>query len=405
VSGTRLKVLVTDGDSRAALAVTRSLGRLGHDVLVGDKRPWALAQASRHCAGSVVYPDPATDEKGFLDALVRHTREQHVEVILPVTDITTMLVTSARDRFEPACQVPFPDIDAVQRAADKAYVVRAAEHLGIPVPRTVFLESPADLHACLNQLPFPVVVKAHASRLRTAQGWISSGVRYVQNEAELSVEVAQRHPAEFPLLLQERIPGQGMGIFACYDHGVALAHFSHRRLREKPPSGGVSVLSESIDLSPAARVHTDALLGHLNWRGVAMVEFKVDARDGLPKLMEINGRFWGSLQLAIDAGVDFPAILLTTLKGAEHNPMPHYRLGVKSRWLLGDLDVLGIQLFGNPNGKGCPQSARDRLRALSQFLVLWERGLHYENPRLSDLGPWFSEIYHWIGRSRSRANG
>ncbi len=50
-----------------------------------------------------------------------------------------------------------------------------------------------------------------------------------------------------------------------------------------------------------------------------MVEFKADARTGTPYLMEINGRFWGSLQLAIDAGVDFPAILVAAALGA---PIP-----------------------------------------------------------------------------------
>jgi predicted ATP-grasp superfamily ATP-dependent carboligase len=406
--GIGLKVLVTDGNSRAALAVTRSLGRLGHSVFVGEKPCWALAQASRFCAGSIVYPDPATDEKAFIEALVRSVRENQIDVILPVADITTMLVTSSRGLFEPACQIPFAEAECVLRAADKAHVIRSAERLGIPVPRTVFLESRDEVQASLSQLSFPVVVKARASRLRTGQGWISSGVRYVQNEIELAAEVARRHQAEFPLLVQERIYGPGIGVFACYDRGEALAFFGHRRLREKPPSGGVSVLSESVDLSPATRAYTEALLRDLNWRGVAMVEFKVDDRDGTPRLMEINGRFWGSLQLAIDAGVDFPAILLTTLNGAERRPMPHYRRGVKSRWLLGDLDSLAVQLFGKSqvaHGTGRSQSRRARLRALYQFMTLWERDLHYENPWLSDLGPWFSEAVHWIGRSWSRTNG
>ena len=70
-----------------------------------------------------------------------------------------------------------------------------------------------------------------------------------------------------------------------------------------------------------------------------MVEFKQDERDGLPKLMEINGRFWGSLQLAIDAGVDFPALLLQPPDALPSTPLP-YRVGVRNRWFWGDVDSL-----------------------------------------------------------------
>ena len=107
-------------------------------------------------------------------------------------------------------------------------------------------------------------------------------------------------------MLQERIRRPRHRCVRLLSRGRAVALFSHRRLRERPPWGGVSVLSESIALCPDARDYAHSLLDDLGWHGVAMVEFKRDARDGVPKLMEINGRFWGSLQLAIDAGVDFP---------------------------------------------------------------------------------------------------
>lgn len=401
MSGAPKTVLVTDGDSRAALAVTRSLGQAGYRVLVGEKRRWALAQASRYCARPVQYPDPATDPAAFVDALIALVREHAIDAIVPVADVATMVIAEHRHILEPICRLPIGDTLSVRRAADKADIVRTAQRLGVPVPQTVFLESRHGLQDCLPQLSFPVVVKAKSSRLRTATGWISSGVRYAKNADELARDVAGRHDAEFPLLLQERIDGPGMGIFLCYDRGAPVAVFSHKRLREKPPSGGVSVLSESVDVPPVARQYSEALLRELNWQGVAMVEFKVDARDGTPRLMEINGRFWGSLQLAIDAGVDFPVILLRSLEGAEPRPSPVYRTGVKSRWLLGDLDSLMSQVFGGARTRW-PWSAR--MRAMLHFMRLWETNLYYENPRLSDLGPWFCEMYRWIGGPTPRAN-
>ena len=86
--------------------------------------------------------------------------------------------------------------------------------------------------------------------MRTPEGWLSCTVGYAVDLASLRRELAERQPAQYPLILQERIAGDGAGLFACYEHGRPTALFCHRRLREKPPWGGVSVLSESAPLDP-----------------------------------------------------------------------------------------------------------------------------------------------------------
>ena len=123
-----------------------------------------------------------------------------------------------------------------------------------------------------------------------------------------------------------------------------------------------------------------------------MVEFKRDCRDGVAKLMEINGRFWGSLQLAIDAGVNFPDLLLqSVVLGRSTNP-PAYRIGARSRWLLGDLDALLMTLRRSSQGRG---------RAIVDFLHLVQPGLRYENPRLDDPGPAWFELARWVRGGRA----
>jgi predicted ATP-grasp superfamily ATP-dependent carboligase len=397
VADSPLRILVTDGDNRAALAVTRSLGRLGHHVAVGEKHSPALAQTSRYCRERLTSPDPAKHDEAFVDWLERTVRSHKIDVLLPLTDITTILVTRHRRRFDGQCRVPFASADTIERAANKADVVRTAGRLGVPIPQTVFLETAGDLDAHRSALSFPVVVKPSRSRVRTTSGWTSTSVSYARDLDELRREVGRRPAHEYPLLLQERVVGSGVGVFACYREGAPVAFFSHRRLREKPPTGGVSVLSESIRLCPVSRGHAERLLTELRWHGVAMVEFKKDERDGLPKLMEINGRFWGSLQLAIDAGVDFPKILLDTLGPSGEPPAADYRVGVRNRWLWGDLDSLLITLR---TGHGAPGRGRlaGGLRAVGRFLKFWEKDLYYENPRLSDLRPWFYETAQWFRR-------
>jgi predicted ATP-grasp superfamily ATP-dependent carboligase len=386
-----MKIFVTDGDNRAALAVTRSLGRAGHEVLVGEKRTPSLAQTSRYCAGRVVYPDPVSESEAFVDFLERTVGEQKVEVLLPIADITTFLVTGHRNRFEPSCAVPFAEASVVARAADKVDLVQTAERLGVPVPRSVVVTDPDSIPE--TGLDFPLVIKPRQSRVRSGGRWMSSVVSFAANAEELARDLTSRPRHEFPVMLQERIEGPGVGVFALYHHGRAAAFFSHRRVRERPPWGGVSVLSESIPMSPQALDYATQLLDALGWHGVAMVEFKQDVRDGVPKLMEINGRFWGSLQLAIDAGVDFPALLVDGVRGGHPALQPPYRVGVRNRWFWGDVDSLLLTLAGRTapgaNGGG-------RLRALLEFMKLGGRNLYYENPKLQDLGPWFFESFSWF---------
>jgi CelD/BcsL family acetyltransferase involved in cellulose biosynthesis/predicted ATP-grasp superfamily ATP-dependent carboligase len=382
-----MKVLVTDGDNRAALAVTRSLGRAGHEVIVGERRAPSLAGVSRYCASPVVYPDPIERSEEFVDTVAALVSDHRIEAILPVADISTFLVTANAARFGPNCAVPFATAAAVARAADKVDVMQIASRLGVPVPATIVVCDPSRVPE--TDWPYPVVIKPRQSRIRTATGWVSTSVSYAGSRDELLRDLAARPRHEFPVMLQERINGAGMGVFACYDEGHPVALFSHRRVRERPPWGGVSVLSESVALDPQAKKYATQLLDELEWQGVAMVEFKIDERDGQPKLMEINGRFWGSLQLAIDAGVDFPALLVRTLTQKPIGPPPTYRAGVRSRWLWGDIDALLLTLFAGSRAAAWWQP--HRISALLEFMKLAGPRLHYDNPKLDDFRPWLLE--------------
>jgi predicted ATP-grasp superfamily ATP-dependent carboligase/CelD/BcsL family acetyltransferase involved in cellulose biosynthesis len=382
-----MRIFVTDGENRAALAVTRSLGRAGHEVLVGEKHSPSLAHVSRYCARRVVYPDPVTASDAFVESLARVVRAERIDVLIPVADITTFLVTRHRDRFPASCAVPFADADVLARAANKVEIVQTAMRLGVPVPRTVIVCDPGRIPE--HDLGYPVVIKPRQSRVQTPTGWVSSGVSYAVDSAQLARDLAVRPRHEFPLMLQERIVGPGMGVFACYEKGRPVALFSHRRLRERPPWGGVSVLSESAPLCPKARDYATRLLDELGWHGVAMVEFKRDLRDGEPKVMEINGRFWGSLQLAIDAGVDFPGLLVQSAVSGRFEPQAPYRLGVRSRWLWGDLDSLLLSLFSKNGPPGA--AAVSRARAILNFATFWGKDLRYDNPRPDDVRPWLLE--------------
>lgn len=396
-----MRVLLTDGNTRAALAITRALGREGAYMIVGSEKHPSLASSSRYCAERFVYPDPQRDYAGFTTTVLQAVEFLRPDVVLPVTDVATFMVTEHKQTLEKYCTVPFPEYEAAWRIADKLTVMKTAQHLGIPSPKTVTLCSTEALESALDLshlLGFPVVIKPCRSRIRTEKGWRGTSVKYAQDTQELKriVSVSLEN-GEGPLLLQKWIYGVGVGVFLCLNRGEVVAVFSHRRLREKPPSGGVSVLRESIPVDPTLRGYAEKLLRAFDWHGVAMVEFKQDERAGGYKLMEVNGRFWGSLQLAIDAGVNFPSLLLRVAKGEKITPIEGYKLGVKSRWFWGDMDVLLMRLRRSNTGL-CPpgRSRSERLHAVLEFLKFRERDLYYEVLDPKDIKPWLFESYCWF---------
>lgn len=401
-----MKIIVTDGNTRAALAITRALGQEGNQIIIGSTKIPSLASTSRFCAKSLVYPDPRKESAGFISTLCKIVKEEKPDVFLPVTDITTLLVVENKSDLEKYCAIPFPEYKTVQRAADKYQVMKLAEELGVPIPATIYLHSPEELDTGLpspsSVLGQPVVVKPARSRIHTGNSWRSSGVKYAYDDHHLKLILQNRGSGtEYPILLQERINGEGVGLFLCMDRGEVVAAFSHRRLREKPPSGGVSVLRESIPVQPALREYSERLLKALNWHGIAMVEFKKDEKTGHYRLMEINGRFWGSLQLAIDSGVNFPSMLVKIAKGEIINPVPDYRVGVKTRWFWGDVDVLLSLLFKRKKSLHLPPDYPGRWRCFLDFMHFREKNLHYEVFNRDDIRPWLFETYSWFFRNPS----
>lgn len=365
-------------------------------MIVGAKVQPSLAQASRYCTESFTYPDPVRNSVGFVETLLQTIRERSVDVVLPVTEITTALVVQNRAEVERNSLVPFPTAAIFNRAANKVEVLALAKKLSIPIPTGVVLDRPGEHLAWPAGLRFPVVVKPHRSRIMVNGQWQSTSVTYAESEEALQAILVAKDPSEYPILLQERIVGPGSGVFMCYQRGKLVAEFSHRRIREKPPSGGVSVLCESASVSPQAKSYAQALLDALGWDGVAMVEFKMDQADQRLKLMEINGRFWGSLQLAIDAGVDFPALLVQTLADEPMPVIDTYRVGVRSRWLMGDFDALLMRLFKREDELHLPPGHAGKLLSILRFLKLWQKDTYNEIVRLSDLKPAWHEIRRWF---------
>lgn len=386
--GRPVRVLISDGEARPALAATRSLAAAGYTVEVLAHSRFSLAGASRHASAVHRVPDASQDPIAWARSVEALLDREPNQLLFPVTEVALGSLFAAD--LDQRSDTLTPDRTAYEAMTDKAALVERAESLGLDVPKSAFFADPKTFSALPEGFQYPVVLKPRTSRWLTDGRWQSGDVCIIQSDAEGRAVCA--HPGMAGgFLLQEYVPGHGESICLLTQNGQSRASFSHKRLREKPPSGGVSVLSESQRPDPELLAASEKLLESARWEGIAMVEFR-RTPEGRAALMEVNPRLWGSLQLAIDAGVDFPSLALA-IRSGESFSKPVVETGRKLRWLLGDFDHLWMVLLRPPAHKGL--SAR-RLRAIRRFFVSFFDASKLEVARLRDLRPFLADLFSWL---------
>jgi predicted ATP-grasp superfamily ATP-dependent carboligase len=391
-------VLVTDGDERAALAVVRSLGRAGYAVHVCGTRDRPLAAVSRRALRSFVAPDPLRAPGGFVATVAGYVATHRIDVILPITEAALLAVLGARGAFDGAA-IPFPSIETFRAVNDKRSLSMAAARLGIRVPCQWEVMQPDDLASFdTAALPYPVVIKP--ARSVSDYGGIRAKhtVRHAQDADQFRARAAELPASAFPLLVQQRVIGAGCGVFLLRWANETVAAFAHRRIREKPPAGGVSVYAEAVPLNSTLVQQSEQLLASFAWQGVAMIEYKMDEATDSAYLMEVNGRFWGSLQLAIDAGVDFPLLLLQCTLGEDVPQQSGYRTGTRGRWWWGEVDHVLARLRRSDAELALPPGSPTRRAVLADFLARWRPHERDAVFRLDDPLPFLYESARWLRR-------
>ncbi|MDO8725111.1 MAG: ATP-grasp domain-containing protein [Candidatus Methanoperedens sp.] len=324
-------LVIEEGSTRNTVPVVRSLGRknicVTHATENGRKTPASL---SKYVTKRIPYTLNNSFQDVFVKEIIEYLEKDKYDIIIPVGDKPTEIISKYKDILSEYTSVPVPDFENFIQARDKAQTLKKAINIGIPCPITYF-EEVKGVKEIPTAIKFPLIIKPCSS-----SG--SIGISYVATPKDFMTKYTETKQMFGIPLVQEYIPsgGAGYGVSMLFNKGEPIASFTHKRLREYPISGGPSTLRESVNFHEI-ETHAMKILKSLNWHGVAMVEFKIDPRDNTPKLMEINPRFWGSLPLAIHAGVDFPYLLYKICVDKNIKPVFNYRIGARARWLSGDI--------------------------------------------------------------------
>jgi predicted ATP-grasp superfamily ATP-dependent carboligase len=344
---THLPAIVLGIDTPIGLTVVRDLGIHGVPVYGIGRTPTALGMHSRFLRRGLVR---AATPDALIDQIVALGNELGTACLFAVSESDIVLLNRYRDRLG-NFRCLFADAPRLASVLDKSQTYLAAEKVGIRGPKTATIATMAEAERLRTGLRFPVVLKwanPHEAWQRLAPfGVKPEKTYYCQTHDELVQCLRRFEPAGTYPLIQEYVAGNGLGQFVLMKDGQAHYTFQHSRVHEWPPEGGSSSLCESVP----AHLHRDlmdksiALLRELRWEGVAMVEYRYDPATGEAALMEINGRFWGSLPLAYHAGAHFPYLYYRLFGLGLPVDAKAYRAGVRCRYMVPETKRLARVLF------------------------------------------------------------
>jgi predicted ATP-grasp superfamily ATP-dependent carboligase/protein-tyrosine-phosphatase len=379
------------------VTIARSLYRRGIPVIVSPVTDYEPPIPSRAIHRTVRLPNHRKEPAAYAEALIDLVRAEGIDMVIPTGDGAMAAVAQNYERLSALSHVGCPPPDIMEKVLDKNLTLEAANRCGIPSPATQPVADAAEAVAVAERLRFPLIAKPGVRK-----GASTFKVRYFRSLAEVRASAEEDPESWSGALVQEYCPGVGVGIGVLMRDGAAVAMFQHRRLKELPYSGGVSVMAVAEAVNPDLGQASLALLRDIGWQGVAMVEYRFNPADGSYALMEVNGRYWGSLFTACRAGMDFPYYEWQLAHGEQPSIPATYKVGMRARWLTGDLLRLHDMLTSPPKGLEKPAKVKELVRFFTDFAP-WVRGATWSfsdpKPALQE----FSEVALSLAKSDAKA--
>lgn len=290
------------------LGVIRSLGERGVPVVAVQFDRRDIAQHSRHVVVTHHVPIPDRNESGFVASLVELGSRYPGALLIPAHDAPLVAIARNRALLGESFAVASAEWDTVSRCIDKRQTYRVAAEAGVGIPRLVTPGSSEELEAAIEEIGLPLLIKPSWSHLFVSE----FGVKMVHAATADAVRGAYERStaAGLEVMLQEIIPGPpsaGVNLNSYTVAGQPVAEFTARKVRNSPSRWGSPrvAVSEQVE---EVREPGRRLMQALGIEGFANSEWKLDERDGVYKLMEVNARHNLSSLLAVRCGVDFPWI-------------------------------------------------------------------------------------------------
>lgn len=299
------------GSNINGLGIVRGLGEEGLPVIVADHRE-DLAFYSKY-AYPILIKDSQLDMEGFLDSLeeidslLKSLGKKGVLYI--VTDPYLYAVGENMDSLEEKFKIVMDSWDRMEKLIDKSYLYKLAEELDIPYPKTYFASGAREILQGAKEMDYPLIVKPAVT---VGFSNVYKKAVIVNNKEELKkvkAEIEGHGLENHELIIQEMIlgPVENLYTYSAYSNreGQVKAYSIGYKIRQSHGDTGTIMSGRVVPNKELARLGK-GFIRKINFYGISNTEFKLDERDGIFKLIEINPRSGVWNYSARATGVNLP---------------------------------------------------------------------------------------------------
>ncbi len=317
-------------DDTKVVTCVRSLRRAGVTPDVAGDHFWGQAYWSRAAGRRIRLPHPKLGGAEYIERINQLAPAHGWRVLLPLNDYTMDAVIRHRRQITPQLAAAVPEAEAWDLSKDKFRIAELARNLGIGAPLSFCPASEAEALEAGRAVGYPCVIKPR-------RGCGAVGRVFISSPDELLNAFRKLKPVsdavfDFErLVVQQFIDGEPEDVCAIFRHGEPVAAYTQRKIRTWPLDGGRATVVETTHNRPLLDLGL-SIMRALRWHGAIQTEFRIERSSGKPYLIDVNGRFWGALGLAVAARLDFPVLYCKLALGEDLPPAWKYPAGVRFRW-------------------------------------------------------------------------
>lgn len=334
-------LFLTDAEHRAALAITRSLGRKGLKIHASGHYGKSQSFYSKYCDSFSIYPEIQSGVTNVHKSLIHNVKKYRPRVLMPLLDNALLAVYKYQDIYQRYTKlIPMVPYDDYLRLNDKSCLHEFAIKNNLPMPKTYPCRSLKEAKKFAGYVGYPLIIKPKVSNA-------ALGAYLLKDKGELINKFKQlkKHKTIInyydtkEIIAQEYIPNTVSFFNVLMINGKIVAKHHMKILSTYPsPCGSsassISIYNEQLDLS-GLRVLKK--IGVRN--GTLNIQFIYDKNEKTYKLLEINPRIWGSIQTSIEAGVNFPFILWKAAIGEKVIPINYYNTNKEVKHILSEIKL------------------------------------------------------------------
>ena len=392
-------VLSCRGGAQGELGLVRSLGRKGvRVVLVGEHA--SISSTSRYCSEAHVFPELFDDADAGVEYLVTLAGREAVRpVLFPTADPDLLFVSRMRRKLEAYFHLFVSTEEIVENLIDKGRFFEFAQRFDLPTPKTSTLDAKSDMSEIAAAYTFPVILKP-----LIPQNWGNTRIKEIVNNkkavlVDSTQELIELHRSiseiDDRLALQEYVPGRDDRLFSLHAYidrsGKVIGSFTGQKIRTCPAYAGIGCYVRGND-SPKLRKLGLDILKRMDYRGLALAQFKQHSETGEFLLLEINPRLSSWNSLATASNVDLPYAAYCDCAGIAMPP-------------IGRQDESRTYLFFEHDLSAMLEYVRNG----DLSVIAWLRSLFKANTfqyfAREDLGPFWFALRRWLGRQFRRLVG